>query len=636
MFLSKITVFLLAILAAAGLGIALTMPRPAQRRLAEAQEDSLSRARGDLDLLLRWDARRWVDLAAGFGRVAPPPTQPKLRLDTSLEEASRGDEIGGATQATVRDTLAYIVGQISGAQKPEFVLAVDKWGRVASTFGSLERRPGEDLSGYFIVQDVLRGYMRDDLWFEGGKLYRIAAAPVVERGRGEYVGAVLLGDEVDLTLCQELAGRVNGDIAFFVRGQSVAASATVPTQDLVDQFGKLADKLDEKDERGRSKLNAFDVEVGDDSYRAALRKLPGEAGAMDGFVAVLIKQPPALGFVGTLQQMSKDDIGWGRFPWIPLGAAFLLALAAGMAVLWIEGDRPARKLADDAVALGKGDKPKLAEELHRGKLGAVARSVNVAIEKLEREAREKRKDLGAVLGPAPQDSVLSAPAPKAAPPPPSQFVFSDQKKGAPPTSSGGHGGISLKPGYSAQDDFDPGALAAATDALMPARAAAPASAPAPALPPVPKVPSRIEPGAGIGAPRAPAPPPMARAATPPPAPPRTPPPIAKTPPPMAAAAAAAFDLDAPQAVDEVANLSSGIATSANGDDEGAFQRVFEDYFALKQQCGEQTEGLTFEKFAVKLRKNRDELVSKYACRSVKFQVYIKDGKAALKATPVKA
>ena len=36
-----------------------------------------------------------------------------------------------------------------------------------------------------------------------------------------------------------------------------------------------------------------------------------------------------------------------------------------------------------------------------------------------------------------------------------------------------------------------------------------------------------------------------------------------------------------------------------------------------------------------LRKNKEQLVAKYNCRTVKFQVYVKDGKAALKATPVK-
>jgi hypothetical protein len=66
-----------------------------------------------------------------------------------------------------------------------------------------------------------------------------------------------------------------------------------------------------------------------------------------------------------------------------------------------------------------------------------------------------------------------------------------------------------------------------------------------------------------------------------------------------------------------------------------FHQVYEDFIELKRKCGESIENLTFEKFAQKLTQNRDSLVAKYACRAVKFQVYVKDGKAALKATPVK-
>jgi hypothetical protein len=65
-----------------------------------------------------------------------------------------------------------------------------------------------------------------------------------------------------------------------------------------------------------------------------------------------------------------------------------------------------------------------------------------------------------------------------------------------------------------------------------------------------------------------------------------------------------------------------------------YQQVFDQFLALKKSCGESITGLTFDKFAAKLRKNRDDLVVKTACKDVKFTVYVKDGKAALKATPV--
>jgi hypothetical protein len=70
-------------------------------------------------------------------------------------------------------------------------------------------------------------------------------------------------------------------------------------------------------------------------------------------------------------------------------------------------------------------------------------------------------------------------------------------------------------------------------------------------------------------------------------------------------------------------------------EEAHFQEVFQQFLATRAQCNEPSDGLTFEKFAAKLRKNREQLMQKYNCKSVRFQVYIKDSKAALKATPVR-
>ncbi len=57
--------------------------------------------------------------------------------------------------------------------------------------------------------------------------------------------------------------------------------------------------------------------------------------------------------------------------------------------------------------------------------------------------------------------------------------------------------------------------------------------------------------------------------------------------------------------------------------------------ALKRRCGESIDNLTYDRFLTKLRANRDALMAKHGCRTVKFQVYVKDGKAALKASPVR-
>lgn len=67
-----------------------------------------------------------------------------------------------------------------------------------------------------------------------------------------------------------------------------------------------------------------------------------------------------------------------------------------------------------------------------------------------------------------------------------------------------------------------------------------------------------------------------------------------------------------------------------------FRQVYENFLSLREQCGERTREISFDRFLTKLENNRAKLVEKYSCRTVRFQVYEKDGKAALRATPVRS
>ncbi len=88
---------------------------------------------------------------------------------------------------------------------------------------------------------------------------------------------------------------------------------------------------------------------------------------------------------------------------------------------------------------------------------------------------------------------------------------------------------------------------------------------------------------------------------------------------------------------------NGFATPAPGratppsveDLDAAWRGVYEEFLRVRVGQGEPVEGVTWERFREKLRKNRELLVQKYACRTVRFQVHVKDGKAALRATPVR-
>ncbi|HEX4334477.1 MAG TPA: MXAN_5187 family protein [Polyangiaceae bacterium] len=76
--------------------------------------------------------------------------------------------------------------------------------------------------------------------------------------------------------------------------------------------------------------------------------------------------------------------------------------------------------------------------------------------------------------------------------------------------------------------------------------------------------------------------------------------------------------------------------SQGGDSQNSeWLSVYEEFAATKQRCGESLDGFTFDKFQSTLKKHRDAIVERHGVRRVKFSVYIKEGKAALKASPIK-
>lgn len=66
-----------------------------------------------------------------------------------------------------------------------------------------------------------------------------------------------------------------------------------------------------------------------------------------------------------------------------------------------------------------------------------------------------------------------------------------------------------------------------------------------------------------------------------------------------------------------------------------WRHVYDEFVATKEQCGEDTENFTYEKFEVTLKRNEAAIVQRHGASRVKFSVYIKDGKAALKASPIR-
>jgi hypothetical protein len=582
-YLSKIWFLVVAAVAAVTLALALVMPRPAQRQALAAESRQLHRACTVANILLRDNARTRVQLAGEFARAAAPANEPGLRLDAILFSASKGEIISAEANATGRKALANLLDSFSG-NKPDFVWLLDQRGRVvarASKSGKGDERYGENVSGYFVVQDALAGYLRDDLWIDGGELSRIAASPVVTR-QLDWAGAVVIGHAVSKDFVTSLSEGLDVQVSFYAGAKAVATSDTAAIHDQVlARLGELA-----AIEPGSDCVDGevFTAEAEGKTYAVMMSRLPGEAGELGAFYAVFAERPSGIGFAGTVKSIKRGDLSFSNFPWILLALLFLLMVGLGMFIMVWEGDRPLRRLTEDAQRLSRGDSDRLHEELHSGKIGSVARSVNVALDRLRREAKSAQKDLDDLLGPAPAGAAKPLPAstPRGAPaasakppPPPSEFRFSD--------SSGARVPKTTRP---------------PTDAQIP---------PPPVALPLP---------GSLPAPR--------RVATP----------LADEDEPRTTefnAADYADPLQDPPTLISEASQKLAVKDAENQH----FRQIYEEFLATKRSCGEAAEDLTFEKFATKLRKNRDALIARHGCRSVRFQVYVKDGKAALKASPVR-
>jgi hypothetical protein len=564
-FLSKIWFFLIALGAAMALTIALVMPRPANRRHIDDEHNRLALACGVVNLALSDDARVRVDLASSFARADD--------VVHALESASGADKLDEARMKQVRDVGEKLMAGISG-RKPDFAMLIDKRGRVVARIKLDENDFGDYVSGRPLVDDALAGYLRDDIWAQNGTMYFISAAPSIKRDPPvAYVGAVVLGHKVTNELAQQLVSTLNVDLGFYLGDDDVAGSKT-----LAFDKTKMASAVTTlKGDRGGDCTTGrpVDLHTKSDDYTTLVARLPGEAEMRQAYYAVMVKKPASIGFASTLKVVSKSDLSFGNFPWYLVGGLFVLSLAIGIGLMWVEADRPLRRLAGDSVKLAKGEKERLSEDEHGGKFGSIARSVNIHIDKLGRDAKSARTNLDSLLGPAPE---------------------------------GGLGTIDLLAG-----------------ALPPSRP----GGPAPAAPPSPSDFKFSDPGKAI-----PTPPPMAAARPAPPSRPAVGPP--KTPPrgmaPPAPANAPppknAFGLD-----DDI--LGGGVDPEATAMVDPYFKSVYDQFVSVKQQCSESTVGLTYQKFSEKLIKNRDDLMQKTGCKEVRFTVYVKDGKAALKATPVK-
>lgn len=483
-----------------------------------------------------------------------------------------------------RKALLKLVEDLPPDTKFDAVWAVDAYGRVVGAMDEVTGANAEDweLGGYSVVADALHGWIRDDAWVMKGRIYRVVARPVENEVNGEPVGAIVGAKIVNDEFARAVSKRTGTAVGFYADNQRVASGAPEgfdkSNLDSITQDLKYLEGNKDYEEKGRSA-----VRILNDTTGVVYARLPGDAwdlgaGYAVGRLAVRVGDP--FDFLTKADNTDKSAVTKSPAFFITIGAV-VLALALGLFFSFMEHTKPLRVFAGQTLELAKGKIDVLAPSKFSGAYKKIAADINDGMEKIAEKGGVPRKaaNLEKVLGPLPAQPAMSAFAlPGEAPPPSAPAPASFQ-----PTASSGPKGLPKAP---------------------------PRSTPAT---PVPA--EEIDPVAE----------PAARPKPPPPKPRAAPP----APPPAAAAA------------DPAVAEGSGIQSVAQLTGEEPFdemadwRRVYEEFLALKQQCGEPTANLTFEKFKGTLQRNKDALVARHNCSRVKFTVYVKEGKAALKASPVK-
>jgi hypothetical protein len=335
--------------------------------------------------------------------------------------------------------------------------------------------------------------------------------------------------------------------------------------------------------------------MGNERLLAVAAPFIGEAAEQRAYYVLMTKKSPESDPWALLSSTSSDDLKWGKFPWLPLAGSLIAIIVIGLFLQRMEIEKPLKHLRAEVHSLAKQQLTKIEDTKYGGKLGGIARDINAAIEHFTHAPLPKsetaKKDISAILDPRAASADgrsfdVSNPAIPAKSAVPAPAAMAASLFGTPRSAPGLGGG--------------PPAIPAAPP---PSPFTAPAE-PAPFL--APSLPQHAAP-----------PPPVAAHHMPPPRP---------LPPPAKPAMA-------PAPVHPPA--SDGHAHGTADPDLAHFARVFDEYVALRQKCGESIVGLSVEKFTAKLQSNRQQIIAKHNCRTAQFTVYEKDGKAALRAVPVR-
>lgn len=329
----------------------------------------------------------------------------------------------------------------------------------------------------------------------------------------------------------------------------------------------------------------FEIGEGTSMRIASAARVPGPAGKGNDGTLFVVLSAHDLG--ATQQDMASAlqgalaEGGLAKLNWPLVGGLLVISLVLTFYLPYIEYNTPVRRLTGEFNAITEGRQHELYHDTYGGDLGTLARSATTAMEALRVSWEQELMD---------SDADISEPLPRRTRSTRSLRSTRGNRRGRGTRSNRQVGTGEQAPAEAPADDPEAIDLPGAEPAAKVERHAA-ADAPDPGA---------VSLDAG---PPAPAP---------------------------------AFNDELAPAPDLGDSDSVSLADVGGEDREGYYRKIYDEFVETKAACGESTEGFTYEKFAKKLRKQSDNLLSRDDVKDVQFSVYVKDGKAALRAKVIKS
>ncbi|MCP4498647.1 MAG: hypothetical protein GY822_01610 [Deltaproteobacteria bacterium] len=570
-----------------------------------------------------------------------------LTADAELRSlATKGGEVSAAQKEK-------LLQKGKGFQKPAFAVLVSKDGLVKARAGIDPKLP-KQIQGIPWVKDCLSGVVRDGLHIIDDKPFLLGAAPFMDANGA--VGMVALGWSYDDDVMEVFAKKAGAQVLLFNKERKAVAQSKGLSDEMValTLSSETSAELDLKLPALPEVDLPLPVLVNVNRYSSLT--LPLFAGSNAFTVSVVSDLNSSFAFMA-----------YGQLALVI--AVFFLFLFMAWSVISIQRSisKPMEIITDHLGQHTQGANVGIIPEAGlSGPFSRLAKQINMILQGSPRPTSPVSPPVGDSTSP-PFMPTPSAPIPTGAglAGPPSADLPGDAFPSPPASAEESNPNIAPMGQAPVSDDLASSALAGlfddggTADPLAAFRTDAPVSGPPISGPPVPGPPAPAPssaaslPGMGMGMqsqpPVAAAPPAaddglnseatvmlqvpqeLIQESAAVPSSPSGMPVSAAPPVPAAPIEARTVIAQIPQELLSAAAPKPSVAD----EDTAHYKEVYQDFIRTRQQCAEDTSDLTYDRFVAKLMKNRQQIVDKYKCRSVRFQVYVKAGKAALRAVPVR-